>query len=1335
MREEEMKVAIIFDNELRPETTGFYCRRALGKLCDVEHLLPAELQDVPNGIFDLFIAIDDGLDYEIPQRLRPLVAWTIDTHICLDRAITRFGSADLLFAAQKKGAQQLSQVLGREVQWLPLACDPELHHPSQSPSRSYDVGFIGNIVSDRRKRVLDIVKSEFPNSWFGQSFFEDMAEKYGEFAVAINCSVDGDLNMRVFEALACGAALVTDANDGSGLSDLFDDERHLLCYRDEESLLRQIKKLLNDQQLRLKLATEGLRHVISNHTYENRMKTMLQTWEISSQLKNRPEKSKAYFEFERQDVQSLVPSNARRILDIGCGTGRLGAALKRRQDCFVVGVEMICHAADQARQSLDSVVQSPIEDLSKDAFEPMDFDCIVLADVLEHLRDPRESLAKCSHWLKADGCLVVSVPNNRHHSVVRGLVDGNWSYEPAGLLDEDHVRCMTRRELQKLLFRSGFRMEVLETIPGDGYKDWEQSGRPGNLDFGRMQISGLSSEEAEEFFVYQYLAKASKVTRPDYGLTSIIIVTHNQLAYTDLCISSIVAKTDEPYELIFVDNASTDGTLEYLRSIAGARVISNQENRGFAPAVNQGIQIARGKQILLLNNDTIVTTGWLEGLLESLYDRTDTGLVGPVSNNVSGPQQIPVYYSELTSLDGFAWDLRLNRQLTETDRLVGFCILFRRSVIDDIGLLDERFKVGCFEDDDFCRRAITRGYKALIASHVFVHHFGSVTFKGSGTDMGAILERNRLLYEDKWSKNSNGLPEGRSNPINSSYEGGYLIRPESPVRSSYGFERISGGELLLKRKNVLLSLCMIVRDNEDTIEACLDSIYPWVDEIVIVDTGSKDKTPEICRKFGARMFEFPWCDDFSAARNESLKPARGKWIFWMDSDDTISPEQGRQLRQLAYGVHSPDCFGYVMQVHCPSDDDWQMTIVDHVKLFRNLPELRFEHRIHEQILPSIRRRGGNVCFTHVHVVHSGSCQSPQTRKKKLERDFRILKLDLLECPDHPFVLFNMGMTCEDAGMYEDANEYLLRSIQVAGQGESHLRKAWALRINCLSCMGQIAKAIDTATEALDKFPGDKELLFRRALLFQNAQRLVEAVADYEQILQEPLVRTFQSIDPSIYGHKANHNLGTVLQDLGRIQESRDCWNKVVAECPEFGPAWLALLRSCIAFHDFDDARSVLERMPGKSTDSSKAIGIALLLESQSEVTEAATVLEEAWEVNRDADCLDELARILTTAGRIDEAVPSLKKLRKARPKNAAVLHNLGAALDACSQSISAIDCLRESLLLRPDASHSSQLLAELYCRGGQSDLAREVLQVALVHSPKNDQLSAALAKVAHQQSG
>ncbi len=210
-----------------------------------------------------------------------------------------------------------------------------------------------------------------------------------------------------------------------------------------------------------------------------------------------------------------------------------------------------------------------------------------------------------------------------------------------------------------------------------------------------------------------------------------------------------------------------------------------------------------------------------------------------------------------------------------------------------------------------------------------------------------------------------------------------------------------------------LSLCMIVRDAAPTLPACLASIRPWIDELIVVDTGSCDNTREIAGQFDARLFEFPWCDDFSAARNESLRHASGQWIFWMDADDTIDDTNGRGLRALAHGGHARQVLGYVARVVCPGrgeaggDDS---TVVDHVKLIRNLPDLRFEFRIHEQLLPSIRRLGGEVAWTDLFVTHSGSDQSPEGRARKYERDLRILRLELIDRPDHPFALFNVGMT-------------------------------------------------------------------------------------------------------------------------------------------------------------------------------------------------------------------------------------------------------------------------------------------------------------------------------------
>jgi tetratricopeptide (TPR) repeat protein len=371
---------------------------------------------------------------------------------------------------------------------------------------------------------------------------------------------------------------------------------------------------------------------------------------------------------------------------------------------------------------------------------------------------------------------------------------------------------------------------------------------------------------------------------------------------------------------------------------------------------------------------------------------------------------------------------------------------------------------------------------------------------------------------------------------------------------------------------------MIVRDAAQTLEPCLASILSWVDEMVVVDTGSVDDTVSIAAALGARVFHFPWQDDFAAARNESLRHARGQWIFWMDADDTIDQANGRKLRELADGTHEASIRGYVMQVHCPAGDgSGDYTAVDHVKMFRNRAELRFEGRIHEQILPAIRRAGGDVAWTDLFVTHSGSDHSPEGRRRKHERDLRILHLDIQERPDHPFVLFNLGMTYADAGRHGEAVRWLRRSTEVARPTESHLRKAYALLAASLHQLGRRDEAEQVCRRGLALFPGDPELLFRQGMLAHEAGRLVESAQAYRQALAKPGRRYFASIDRGIAGVKARHNLACVYADMDRHDLAEIQWRRILDHAPHNRRARQMLVETLLRERRFVTAE--LERVP------------------------------------------------------------------------------------------------------------------------------------------------------------
>jgi GT2 family glycosyltransferase/2-polyprenyl-3-methyl-5-hydroxy-6-metoxy-1,4-benzoquinol methylase len=775
------RVAAVFDRETRPETTGVYCLKALESLCQVEHLAPERLAQLEPGSFDLYLRIDDGLQFDWPKRLRPCACWVIDTHLDYAASLASARSFDLVFAAQRDGAQQLARDGIETAQWLPLACDPAVHRP-HSVTKRYDFAFVGNLFPGPRSDLVQALCQSFPNHFVGRAYFQQMAHRYSEARAVFNRSIRNDVNMRVFESVACGSLLLTNDLAGNGQDELFRDRLHLATYQTEEELLDKLRYYLGHESIRERIAAAGRQEAMTRHTYALRMERILAT---AAEFQSRaqvpvsattssarantcgrkscqcqesklpsPGKSLSYFEFARPEVLARIPLSARRVLEVGCGAGRLGEALKARQPAEVTGIEFDSAAAEAARTRLDQVFKGDIERLDP-GFAAGAFDCIVCADVLEHLEAPEQLLARIRGWLEPDGLLVASIPNARHHSVVGGLLEGDWTYERAGLLDSTHLRFFTRFDLERMLYRAGFSIRRMGTVPGPGHEAWVAGGRPGQVRLGWLDLIGLPPEEAEEYYVYQYLVDAMPAPMADHELTSIVIVTHNGLEFTRPCIESVKAYTDEPFEFVFIDNGSTDGTLAYLRREPHAALVANVTNRGFPAAVNQGILASRGRQVLLLNNDVVVTTGWLRRLLDALRQEPGAGLVGPLTNWPESPQQIDAgYRDDLLDLDrfAFAWGRAHQAQRIDLGELIGFCLLIDRPVIERIGLMDEEFGIGQCEDKDYSSRAKQAGFRTLLAKDAYVHHFGHRTFLASGIDSAELLRRNLARFRAKGSQ-------------------------------------------------------------------------------------------------------------------------------------------------------------------------------------------------------------------------------------------------------------------------------------------------------------------------------------------------------------------------------------------------------------------------------------------------------------------------------------------------------------------------------------------------------------------------------------------------------
>jgi GT2 family glycosyltransferase/tetratricopeptide (TPR) repeat protein/glycosyltransferase involved in cell wall biosynthesis len=780
---------------------------------------------------------------------------------------------------------------------------------------------------------------------------------------------------------------------------------------------------------------------------------------------------------------------------------------------------------------------------------------------------------------------------------------------------------------------------------------------------------------------------------PSGKLVSIVMLAHNQLRDTQQCLASIEKHTPLAHELILVDNGSTDGTGQFFRSYAArhehVRVILNRANLGFSAGNNQGLACARGDSILLLNNDTVVTSGWLDRMLATLELYPDCGLAGPVSNSVSGPQLVAsAHYSGLDQLPKFAaqWCAAHAGQSTEAARLVGFCLLLRRAVLEKVGGLDPQFGSGNFEDDDLCLRASLAGFKLRIAQDSFVHHTGGQTFKGAKIDYRASMERNWELFKTKWGMPKDApldkgyrlpaaAPEGLSlrQPLPDLKESHLVtlegrcwtdkMLPETaPKKSSRKSAAITLppcallghlGEAreLVRRKQwpaawatvlsamaarpyhpeayVLLaeiaqaagdtdsarhcaqaardmapdwappkqflkgkprgsskpewlqlppvlsdkpaaaprvSVCLIAKNEERFLPQCLRSVRALASQIVVVDTGSTDRTSDLAREFGAEVHSFPWCDDFSAARNVALEHATGDWVLILDADEELGPEQEdlmtRELQAAAV-------LGYRLPIIDRGREQEGCSYVP--RLFRNAPGLFFVGRIHEQAFSSIQVRCQQWGLKHqlgkVVLLHHGYTSEVMASRNKVQRNLRLLERAIEELPDEPNLIMSLGLELVRSGKLEAGLEryweaFRLLSGLPAAEVTPELRE---------TLLTQLATHLMAAKRFSDivqmwqvPFAGNGGLTasqhFCLGAALMELKQPAEAAEHMRQCAAKRHLPALSPINPEILKAGPHHCLALCLIALNDVAGARQALDAALAADPSSRPARFDLAR-------------------------------------------------------------------------------------------------------------------------------------------------------------------------------
>jgi tetratricopeptide (TPR) repeat protein len=409
-----------------------------------------------------------------------------------------------------------------------------------------------------------------------------------------------------------------------------------------------------------------------------------------------------------------------------------------------------------------------------------------------------------------------------------------------------------------------------------------------------------------------------------------------------------------------------------------------------------------------------------------------------------------------------------------------------------------------------------------------------------------------------------------------------------------------------------LSLTMIVKNEAATLGRCLDSVRDLVDEIIVVDTGSSDDTKDIAQKHAARIFDISWPDSFAAARNESLRHASGQWILWLDGDEYFDETNHAKLRHLL--DHLQDNTAYVMDQSSPAGN-CSVTLVGQVRLFRNHPAIRWDYRVHEQILPSLKKLGHAVHFTSIAIEHSGYLD-PALRHKKLERNLRLLNLDLAERPNDAFTLFNLGWAYADLGRCADAIPFLQRSLQHSHNADSITPKLYTLLIMCHRRLGQFADAWAVSQAGNARCPDDAELLFLKGQLCHQRGDRKEARSCWTQLLDArsltvaaPLDGVFRSIDAGLRGPLVRHHLAVLDREEGHLADAEKHWRTILEDTLSFQPARLGLADLYLRQRRWPELETVLAELGPHVPQETDVLRARMHL-ARKEFAEARRLLEE-----------------------------------------------------------------------------------------------------------------------------
>lgn len=337
---------------------------------------------------------------------------------------------------------------------------------------------------------------------------------------------------------------------------------------------------------------------------------------------------------------------------------------------------------------------------------------------------------------------------------------------------------------------------------------------------------------------------------------------------------------------------------------------------------------------------------------------------------------------------------------------------------------------------------------------------------------------------------------------------------------------------------------MIVRDEENAIARCLDSVKDFVDEMIIVDTGSKDRTVEICMSFGAKVFHYEWNNHFAQARNYSLSQASGDWLLWLDADEEIKQASFDQLKEEIFEQKEKSVFSVQLVNHYGSQPPCEdkAFVIAHPRIFRNHIGIRYNNAIHEQLNLLEVLKEDEIGFLPLKVYHYGYMDEVVANKDKANRNIELIKKEIKKNENDSWLNYHLASEYYRIQELEAAFEYVNKAILCfLMKGLTPPSLVYRLKYSIIIQVGSVEGAWPAINKAVEIYPDYVDLQFFKGVILYLREDYDDAVHIFEKCIDMGELNIAHLTLTGAGSFMAWYYKGACYEKTGKIVEATQCY--------------------------------------------------------------------------------------------------------------------------------------------------------------------------------------------------